>query len=256
MSGSGFIILVVLAAGATIWFTRARGRARRREAAFARLAPLVSGSVSSKDARLRGTYQGHEIEAWTSKYDPTPSSLSGDSSPREVTVFQLRVGGVPGREPWACRREPRLNPFASPEYIFDWSYGGIGPLAGLLGKVADLPEHDPGLEHRLREAGLLETIDGFGHGSSPFLPRVQYTPALNVGHSALPPSLGRAHERVGELLCEVELSLDDPTPELFGQLLDRALQIVGMNAKANPGGYCPAFSPRPPALPAAARYGS
>jgi hypothetical protein len=50
---------------------------------------------------------------------------------------------------------------ASSEYRFDWSYGGIGPLAGLLGNVADLPEHDPELEQRLREAGLLETLEGF-----------------------------------------------------------------------------------------------
>jgi hypothetical protein len=239
MSGSGLIVLLALVAGATIWFTRARARTRRREATLARLAPLISGTVSSKDQRLRGTYQGHVIEAWTSKHDPTPSSFSGDSSPVEVTVFQLRVGGVPGHESWACRPQPRLNPFASPEYRFDWSYGGIGPLAGLLGKVADLPEHDPGLEQRLREAGLLETIDGFGRGSSAFLPRAQYTPALNVQHPALPAAIGPAREQVGELFYEVELNRADPSPELFAELLDRALQIVAINAKANP------VTPRP-----------
>jgi hypothetical protein len=235
VSGFGLISFVVIVAGVLVWFSRARGRTRRREAALARLAPLISGSVSSKDKRLRGTYQGHEIEAWMSKHDPTPTSFSSDSSPAEVPVFHLRVGGVPGREPWACRPQPRLNPFASPEYRFDWSYGGIGPLAGLLGKVADLPEHDPGLEQRLREAGLLETLDGFGHGSSAFLPRVQCTPALSRQHQALPASIGPAHEQVGELLCEVELSREDVSPELFGQILDRALQIVGINAKVNPG---------------------
>jgi hypothetical protein len=237
MSGLGLIILVVLVAGGMVWFVRARARTREREAALARLAPLISGTVSSKDRRLRGTYQGHEIEARTTKYDPTPSSVSGSSSPDEVTVFQLRIGGVSGREPWTCRRQPRLNPLASPEYTFDWSYGGVGaPFAGLLGKVADVPEHDPELEQRFRDAGLLEAIDGFGHGSSSFLPHVRFTPALHPGHAALPPSMGRAHEQVGELFCEVELPHDaEPSPELFGELLDRALHIVQVNATANPG---------------------
>jgi hypothetical protein len=234
MSGSGLIILTVLVAGGFVWFSRARGRTRRQEADLARLAPLISGTVAAKDKRLRGRYEGHEIEAWTSKFDPTPSSLSNDS-PREVTVFQLRVGGVPGREPWACHPEPRLNPFAAPDYAFDWSYGGIGPLAGLLGKIADLPKHDPGLDQRFREAGLIEAVDSFGRGSSPYLPRVRYTPALDPRHAVPLPPMGPAPETVGELLCELELNREDPSPDLFAELLDRALQIVGINAKANPG---------------------
>src|SRR5438270_12931726 len=124
MSGSGLIILLGLISGGMVWFSLARGRTRRRDAALARLAPLISGTVSSKDRRLRGTYRGHDVEAWGTTYDPTPSSVSVDSSPDEVSVFFLRIGGVSGREPWACRREPRLNPFASPEYVFEWSYGG------------------------------------------------------------------------------------------------------------------------------------
>ena len=237
MSGSGLIILFVLAAGGTVWFSLARGRTRRREAALARLAPVISGTVSSKDRRLRGTYRGHDVEAWATKYDPTPSSLSSDSSPVEVPVFFLRIGGVPGREPWACLRELRLNPFASPTYVFEWSYGGIGALfSGLLGKVTDVPEHDPGLEQRLREAGVVEAVDGFGHGSSAYLPRVRYTPALRPWLPGPSGALRQPHEQVGELLCEVELPRDtDPTPERFGELLDRALQIVEINSRANPG---------------------
>jgi hypothetical protein len=221
MSGSGVVILLVLVAGGLVWFSLARRRTREREAALARLAPLISGTVSSKDHGVRGTYRGHDVEARVSKHDPTPSGL-GDSSPDEVVVFQLRLGGVAGREPWACRRQPRLKPFADPEYVFDWSYGGVGaPFAALLGKVADVPEHDPALEQRLREAGLPETVDGFGQGSSSFLPRVRFTPAL--------------HDRGGELFCELELrSETDPSLERFGELLDRALEVVEINSRSNP----------------------
>ncbi len=202
----------------------ARGRTQRREAELERLAPVISGTLSSKDRGLRGIYRGHDVEARVSKHDPTPSGVSGSTSPDEVTVFHLRIGDVAGREPWMCSRQPRLKPFAAPEYVFDWSYGGLGPLDGLLGKVVDLPDRDLGLEQRLRETGLLETIDGFGHGSSSFLPRVRYTPAL---HSQMGQS--------GELLCEVELGRDTvPAPEAFGELLDRALQIVEINSRANP----------------------
>jgi len=237
MSGSGLVILLGLISGGMVWFSLARGRTRRREAALARLAPVISGTVSSKDRRLRGAYRGHDVEAWATKYDPTPSSLSGDSSPDEVVVFFLRIGGVPGREPWECRRQPRLNPFASPEYVFEWSYGGIGEFfSGLLGKVADVPEHDPGLEQRLREAGLLEAIDGFGHGSSAYLPHIRYVPALRQQVSAPLPAIGPPHEQVGELLCEVELRRDtDPSPERFSKLLDCAVHIVEINSRANPG---------------------
>src|SRR5437588_4965 len=127
MSGSGLIILLVLVAGGLVWFSRARARARHREAALARLAPLISGTVSAKDRRLRGTYRDH----------------------------------------------------------------------------------------------------GVGNGSRPYLPHVRYTPALR---------LPQRHEQTGELRCEVELPRDtDPSPERFGELLDRALHVVEVNSKANPG---------------------
>jgi hypothetical protein len=88
----------------------------------------------------------------------------------------------------------------------------------------------------LREAGLLEAIDGFGHRSSPYLPHVRYTPALDPRHSVPLPAIGPPREEIGELLCEVELGRDtDPTPERFGELLDRALQTVEVNSRANPG---------------------
>jgi hypothetical protein len=238
VSASGVVILLALIAGGMIWFRVARGRTRRRDAALARLAPLISGAVSSKDKRLRGSYGGHDVEAWVSKYDPTPTEISVEYRPDEVIVFHLGIGGVSGRESWSCRRQPRLNPFAPPEYTFDWSYGGIGEtFSGLLGKVVDVPEHDPELEQLLRGAGLIETIDGFGHGSSPYLPHVRYAPALRH-EFPLPPSATREpQEQVGQLLCVFELEREtDPTAERFRELLDRALRIVDVNASVNPIG--------------------
>jgi len=220
VSGFGVVLLVVLVAGGLVWATRARGRTRERQATLDRLAPLISGT--SKDGWLRGTYRGYPVEARVSKHDPTPSSMSSDASPDEVTIFQLRLGDVPGSEPWAFRRQPRLKPFAEPEYVFDRSYGGLGALGGLLGKVAVVPEGDPALEQRLHVAGLLDAIDGFGHGSSSFLPHVRYTPAL--------------HDEGGEFFCELELPRDtEPTPERFAELLERALQIVELNTRTNAG---------------------
>lgn len=215
------------------------GRKKRKEA-LARLAPVVSGAIS-KDERLRGTYRGYDVEAWTLKQDPTPTSRSSDSSPDEVVFLGLQLGGVKGRGPWGCVSTPRLNPFAAPEYKFELSFGGLGPLAGFLGAIADVPPPDPELEGRLRAAGLVEAIDELGRGSSAFLPRARYAPAPQ---SKLAPELAElmqrrlpaaAVPRDGMLLCELELGGDtDPSPQRFSELLELALRIAEINAAANP----------------------
>jgi hypothetical protein len=208
---------------------------KRRKEALAQLAPIVSGAVSSKEGHLEGIYGGHEVEAWTWKRDPTPSGLSSDAGP-EFQVFNLRITDVQGRAPWACVRAAQLNPLASPEYEFDLSYAGLGPLSGLIGAFAHEPPQDPELEDRLRAAGVVEVVEALGSGKSGFLPRIRYTPALEPKFAALqarfPPEL---RERIGELYCEVEVRRDtDPTPERFSELLELAFGLVAINAAVNP----------------------
>jgi hypothetical protein len=207
---------------------------KKRKEALAQLAPIVSGAVSSKEGHVEGTYGGHDVEAWTWKRDPTPSGLSSEAGP-EYHVFNLRLGGVQGRAPWACVRAAQLNPFASPKYEFDLSYAGLGPLAAVIGAVAHEPPRDPELEYRLRAAGVVDIVDALGSGKSAFLPRVRYTPALEPKFPALAQLRPQARERVGELYCEVEVGRDtDPTPERFSELLELALGLVAINAAANP----------------------
>src|SRR2546423_8699634 len=171
-SALGVLFFFLIALIPVVILRRGRTRKLRREAALPGLSPAVSGTVSSKDGRLHGTYRGHAVEVWASQVDPGPSS--GDSSGVFVNVLYLQLGGAAGREAWTCSGWPRLNPFAAAEFKFEF---GIGPLFPAFGQIFDVPEHEPRLEERLRAAGLVEVVESLGRESSPFLPDVRYTPA-------------------------------------------------------------------------------
>jgi len=222
VSGSLVAVLFVLVVAGLVWAKvgGARRRTGRRTDALTRLAPLVSGTVSRDDQRLRGTYRGHAIEAWTSKYDPTPVNSNQPSSPG-VNVLHLRLGDVPGRAPWSCRSWPRLNPFGERPYRFNWTSGFVAELSARMAQVAGLPAPDPALEERLRAAGVVEAIEALGRESSGFLPHVRYSP--------------QGWEADG-VLCEVEMRRNtDPSPERFQELLDQAVRIAEINVAANSG---------------------
>jgi hypothetical protein len=112
-----------------------------------------------------------------------------------------------------------------------------------FGQILDRPEHDSALEERLRAAGLVEVVERLGRESSPFLPEVRYTPALQWKNPAqlrdigaqLPALAGSLQERNGALTCEVEMRGNPaPSPERFRELLEHAVRIVEINAEANP----------------------
>jgi hypothetical protein len=233
----GVLFFFVIAGIAFAIVRRGQTEKRRRDVGLARLSPTVSGTVSSKDGRLRGTYRGYAVEAWAAQVEPGPSS---EHTPTFVDVFFLQLGGVAGREAWQCASWPRLKPFAPPEFKFD--FGGPPLLPG-FGKIVDISDHDPALEERLRAAGLTEAIESLGRESNPFLPEARYMPVWRWQNPAqlrdvaaqLPALAASPHETKGALMCEVEMRGGPvPSPERFRELLDHAVRIAQINAEANP----------------------
>jgi hypothetical protein len=233
----GVVSFLVIVGIAFVILRRDGARKRSSHVGLERLSPAVSGTVSSKDGRLRGTYRGYAVEAFAAQVEPGPSS---EHTPTFVDVFYLQLGGVPGREAWQCASWPRLKPFAPPEFKFD--FGGPPLLPG-FGKIVDVSDHDPALEERLRAAGLAEAIERLGRESNPFLPEVRYIPVWrwknptqlrDVG-AQLPALAKLPHETNGALVCQIEMrSGPVPSIERFRDLLDHAVRIAEINAEANP----------------------
>src|SRR5581483_5226356 len=89
---------------------RTRDRGRGRGLMLDALAALVDGTVS--DGRLRGSYEGYGVAAWSTNERPAPDVPAAQGGTRsagpKVNVFHLRLIGVPRRHFWDCRSTPSL----------------------------------------------------------------------------------------------------------------------------------------------------
>jgi len=234
--GIGVIVAVAIVLGSL----QGRVRAARSGAAMGPLAQVIGGAVS--EGRLRGTYHGYSVEAWPDRRDPAPSSSFDDSSSgREVNVFNIKLVGVPGRQYWYCRSQPRL--LGAPDFEFSGVIGLGSALEGRFAKFAGYPPPDAALEERLRAAGLMGELARLGVRDSGYLPVVSFAPPPSnerlqqLARAALPAAAhAQLGQIVGELQCEMELGAGRvPTPEGFRELLDTALRVAHINAEANAG---------------------
>jgi hypothetical protein len=227
----GIIVAIAIAIGAV----RGRAKTARADAVLAPLVPVIGGTVSG--GRLRGTYQGHPVEAWPETRNPSPSVSDDPSSSFKVNLFNLKLAEVPGRQYWYCRSQPRL--LGAPDFEFGGLVGRGWTLADRLGTLAGYPASDAALEERLRAAGLIRELSGLGARDSGFLPIVSFFPPPSqerlqqLAPLALPEA-AQAHFS-GELTCEIEMGTGIvPTPEGFRELLETALRVAQINAEANP----------------------
>ena len=127
------------------------------------------------------------------------------------------------------------------------------------------PAADEKLQERLVAAGLFGELTALRWGAHPYLPKAEFTPpasqlALDIYTPEILARMGPAadqklraagysdfqslmasrieeadKESPGRLELEVEMGKDQvPTPEQFGELLEHAVAIAELNAKANP----------------------
>jgi hypothetical protein len=227
----GIIIAIAVAIG-SVW---GRVKTARADSVLAPLAPVIAGQVS--DGRLRGTYQGHPVEAWPESRDPSPSVSDDDSLNFAVNLFNLKVAEVPGRQYWYCRSRPRL--LGTPDFEFGGVLGRGSTLVDQLVSLAGYPAPDAALEERLRAAGLMRELSNLGARGSGYLPIVTFVPApsqtrLQKLAPFVPLEATQAHFS-GELTCEIEMGVGTvPTPEGFRELLENALRVAQINGEANP----------------------
>ena len=234
--GIGLIVAVAIAIGSV----QGRLKNARTGSVLAPLVPVVGGTIS--DGRLRGTYQGHPVEAWPETRDPSPSVGDDTSSNFEVNTFNLKLAEVPGRQYWFCNSQPRL--LGAPEFEFGGVLGRGSSVLDRLAGVAGYAPPDEALEERMRAAGLIDELSRLGVRDSGYLPKVTYAPPpsneqLQRFAALARPEVAQAHYS-GELTCEIELGTGTvPPPEAFRELLDTALRVVHINAEANPSENSP-----------------
>jgi hypothetical protein len=209
---------------------------------LAALAPVVGGSVSGEQV-LTGRYRGYDVEVVLRTADPAAPGMTGNSATNLVEAVQLRLLGAPGAQPWAVWREPSLT-----GRTWDWHFaradgGDFLPFLGRLSRLAGLPPADPDLPDRLRAAGILDAFERVSPPTKDYLPRINFVPDLRMAMMErlrvtrdLPAAAQQPPASAGPRLeLEVErMSDDDPTPERFRALLDTALEIAEINARANP----------------------
>ncbi len=243
-------------------------RRKGSEAALARLAPLIEGTVS--DDRLAGRYREYAVEAEPAREKPAPEMPAAQGGTRQpgpsVNVFKLKLIGVPGRYFWDCRNGPTLlaslalllparlvYPLIPTRYGFDRSPGEW------FAKKVGVPSADAVLQQRLQAAGLFTELSSLRWGPNPYLPKASFNPRgqaigedrLAAYESALKDALGArseseyesalddhlrglAHQHPGKLSLQVEIVNGSvPDQQRFLELLDRAVRIAQINAEAN-----------------------
>jgi hypothetical protein len=231
------------------------------------LTQLVDGSVA--ESRLRGSYEGYGVEAWSTNERPAPDVPAAQGGSRsagpKVNVFHLELIGVPGRHFWDCRSTPSLlgnvalvlpsqigYRLIKPQFAFH------EPRGGWLAKKFGVAPADPAAQERLRAVGLFDELTALRWGSNPFLPKAVFDPhaqAIGEGflggyEARLKDALERSghpeleavveeksravrEDNPGQLSLEVELGKERaPTEERFRELLDRAVRIARLNAQA------------------------
>jgi hypothetical protein len=241
------LLVVVLPA------VRARQRRVRANASLARLAYLIDASVSGE--RLRGSYDGHSVEAWPHRGDPRPvAAPSTAQDTLRVDMFTLELGNVAGSQYWTCQRQPGLNPFGQPQLRFRHATLLGSGLERRLGELAGIAPPDAGLEERLRAAGVLDELARWT-ASSAWLPRARFSPS---GEAAVERQLGRfggaagvsaeladTLRAAGRLQLTIEVPRAGvPPPEQFQALLDQSVRLATLNEQANPpAAHAPVVSP-------------
>jgi hypothetical protein len=238
------LFIVILAVGIVVVNVRRRSKERvvqsRQDARLDELAPVVAGTVSA-DRVLHGTYGGYAVEASLAEtWVESVGSSSGHAEP--IPVVRLHLLGVPGTHPWSCRA--RLRPLLGNEHEFGFSDGDHGLAAGVMRRLGQLPEPDPDLPDRLRDAGLIDAIRALDRPTNVgWVPHVQFRPDLAPvmvermrQRGITIPDDARAEAEKMQSMLEVEVERhgdDDPSPDEFRALLDGAIHIAEINGRVN-----------------------
>jgi|tagenome__1003787_1003787.scaffolds.fasta_scaffold20874000_2 hypothetical protein len=206
------------------------------------LVPVVGGSVSA-DQVLTGRYRGYDIEVLLRTAAPEAPGMTAESFRDMVEAVQLRLIGARGAQPWYVWRSPSLTGRS-----WDWHFarpdgGDFLPFFGHLSRMAGLPPADADLPDRLRAAGILAAFERVSPPTKDSLPRISFIPDLRSPMMErlravrdLPPAAAQPSAQTAPRLeLEVERMGDaDPSPERFRALLDAAVDVAEINARANP----------------------
>lgn len=249
-------VLVLVLAGlfvvgvVTARYRRADRERSSRNLVLAALAPVVGGTVSREQV-LSGRYRDYDVQVSLRTADPAPPDLpGGESSERsDVEVVRVRLVGAPGAQPWAVWRH--LTPTGSTTWHFARPDGSdLLPFLGPLTRLAGAPQADPDLPDRLSAAGVLDALAALGPPTGDSFPHVRFMPLpgpvaldrLRTAGRDLPPSALEEWLRLRPSLeVEVERADEaDPSPDRFRSILDTAIGIAEINARANPAEPAPA----------------
>jgi len=259
---------------------------RKKNALLAPLARSVDGKTS--EGRLQGVFGRYAIEAWPHSGYPIKyiSNVSyGTVGPEPVNMLHLVLAGVAGHQSWHCQSSagsylqdltsrftagPLLKRFEPGQFKFE----GVDTLNDGFERMGEkLTERlgmgitanaDPALQARLIDAGLFDALDELRWGGHPYLPKVQFVPAVSeladvymqshvfgrtqpaleerLRAAGLPDlqSLMAAkmreadEETPGRLELDVEAGKAKvPSPEQFDVLLAQAVRIAQLNAEVN-----------------------
>ena len=249
-------VLVILLAGLIVIgvvATRYRKADRTRsgrDLMLAALAPVVGGTVS-RDQVLSGRYRDYDVQVSLRTADPAPPDLPGGVSSEgyDVEVVRVRLVGAPGGQPWAVWRH--LNLTGTTMWHFARPDGSdLLPFLGPLTRLAGAPQADPDLPDRLSAAGILDAFAALGPPTRDSFPHIRFMPLpgqvaldrLRAAGRDLPPSALEEWLRLRPSLeVEVErVDEGDPSPDRFRSILDTAIGIAEINARANPAEPAPA----------------
>lgn len=159
------------------------------------LAGVIAGDVVK--GQLRGSYQGHPVEAWAARVRPQvqPTDPSDYDVGPETRTFSVRLGGLRGFHHWDCRSFPAgLAAGTASEVLANWGLGKLvyprvakefrfvsGPFGKRLGnKLGVSFGEDPALSARLRDAGLFGELTQLRWGPNPYLPKASFSPGLEA----------------------------------------------------------------------------
>jgi hypothetical protein len=235
------LFVVIMVVGIAVVNVRRRGRERaveaRRDDRLERLAPVIGGTVSA-DGIARGTYRDTPVEVSLAQtFIDSPGS--GHQSP--IDIVRIHLLRVPGAHYWSCRARLRLLPVGDDEFQF--SHADRGLAGGLMRRLGQLPEPDPGLEDRLRAAGLVDAIRALDRPTNAgWVPHVSFRPdfaaldSVRERAAAIGATDALEHDERLQSVLEVEVERrgdDDPSPDDLRALLDGALRIAQINAGAN-----------------------
>lgn len=233
------VVLVLVVASRRM---KAHRKRSGRADLLAVLAAVVDGSVTSEQV-LTGRYRGYDVQARLRMADPGLPDGTGDSRDNLVEIVELRLLGVTGAQPWSVWRSPALIGHESTWQFARHDGGDFLPGFGRLARLAGMPQADADLPDRLRAAGMFDAFDRVSPPMRDHLPRIRFMPDLRPAmlgrlHAArnLPEAAMHGPADTGRWLeLEVERMNDaDPSPDRFAAILDAAVAIAEINARANP----------------------